>query len=145
MFERFTERTREVMSLANQEAERFNHQFIGTEHILLGLFKEGSGRAAAILRHFGVDIDKLCLEVEQLVKARVRPDKVSAEKLPETAGAKKVIKCAIEECRSLKHRNVGTEHILLGLLRVREEVAAQVLTNLGLKIDDVRREVQNLK
>lgn len=145
MFERFANRAREVMSLANQEAQRFNHKFIGTEHILLGLFKEGSGRAAAILKHFDVDIHKLCLEVEKLVKTRNGPDKLTAGKLPQTPGAKKVIEYAIEECRSIKHSNVGTEHILLGLLSVTEEVAAQVLINLGLKIDDVRQEVQNLK
>jgi ATP-dependent Clp protease ATP-binding subunit ClpC len=133
------------MSLASQEAMRFNHEFIDTEHILLGLFKEGSGRASVILKHFDVDINKLCLEVEKLVKARIGPDKVTAGKLPQTPGAKKVIEYAIEECRSLKHSNVGTEHILLGLLSATEEVAAQVLTHLGLKIDDVRQEVQKLK
>jgi ATP-dependent Clp protease ATP-binding subunit ClpC len=133
------------MSLANQEARRFNHEFIGMEHILLGLFKEGSGRASTILKHFDVDIHKLCLEVEKLVKARIGPDKVAAGKLPQTPGAKKVIEYAIEECRSLKHSNVGTEHILLGLLSATGEVAAQVLTHLGLTIDDVRQEVQKLK
>ena len=145
MFERFTDRTRKVMSLASQEARRFNHEFIGTEHVLLGILKEGSGKGAAILRHLDVNIEKLCLEVEKLVKARIGPDEVTAGRLPQTPGAKKVVEYAIEECRSLKHRNVGTEHILLGLLSVTEGVAAKVLTNLGLKIDDVRREVQNLK
>lgn len=145
MFERFTERTREVMSLANQEARRFDHEFIGTEHVLLGLLKEGSGRGAAILKRFDVDIEKLCLEVEKLIKARIGPDKVTAGRLPQTPGAKKVVECAIEERRSLKHSNVGTEHILLGLLSLSEGVAAQVLTNLGLKIQDVRQDVQRLK
>ena len=144
MFVPFTERTREVMSLANQEAQRYSHEFIGTEHILLGLLKVGSGKAIEIFKHFAVDIRKLCLEVESLVKARCGPDEVAAGKLPQTPGAKKVIEHAIEECHSLKQSNMGTEHILLGLLSVTEGVAAQVLQDLGLKIDDVRQKVQDL-
>ena len=145
MFERFTDRIRKVMSLANQEALFHNCSAIGTEHILLGLFKEGEGRAAAILKHFDVDVYRLCLEVEELVKARSGSDMATMGKLPQSPGAKKVIEYAIEECRSLKHLNVGTEHLLLGLLSVTDEVAAQVLTNLGQNIDDVRQEVLNLQ
>jgi ATP-dependent Clp protease ATP-binding subunit ClpC len=142
MFERFTDRARKVMALANQEAQRFNHEHIGTEHILLGLVKEGSGVGATVLKNLDVDIKKLRLEVEKYVKSG--PDLVSMGKLPQTPRAKKVIEYAIEEARSLNHNYVGTEHILLGLLRETEGVAAQVLMGIGLKLEDVRQEVLNL-
>ena len=142
MFERFTDRARKVMALANQEAQRFNHEFIGTEHILLGLVKEGSGVGATVLKNLDVDIKKLRLEVEKMVKSG--PDMVTMGKLPQTPRAKKVIEYAVEEARSLNHNYVGTEHILLGLLRETEGIAAQVLMHLGLKLEDVRQEVLNL-
>ncbi len=142
MFERFTDRARKVMALANQEAQRFNHEYIGTEHILLGLVKEGSGVGATVLKNLDVDIKKLRLEVEKQVKSG--PDMVTMGKLPQTPKAKKVIEYAIEEARALNHNYVGTEHILLGLLRETEGIAAQVLMNLGLKLEDVRQEVLNL-
>ncbi|MBL7215596.1 MAG: ATP-dependent Clp protease ATP-binding subunit [Phycisphaerae bacterium] len=142
MFERFTDRARKVMALANQEAQRFNHEYIGTEHILLGLVKEGSGVGANVLKNLDVDIKKLRLEIEKLVKSG--PDMVTMGKLPQTPRAKKVIEYAIEEARSLNHNYVGTEHILLGLLRETEGIAAQVMMNLGLKLEDVRQEVLNL-
>jgi len=142
MFERFTDRARKVMALANQEAQRFNHEYIGTEHILLGLVKEGSGVGATVLKNLDVDIKKLRLEVEKLVKSG--PDIVTMGKLPQTPRAKKVIEYAIEEARALNHNYVGTEHLLLGLLRETEGIAAQVLMNLGLRLEDVRQEVLNL-
>jgi len=142
MFERFTDRARKVMALANQEAQRFNHEYIGTEHILLGLVKEGSGVGANVLKNLDVDIKKLRLEVEKLVKSG--PDMVTMGKLPHTPRAKKVIEFAIEEARSLNHNYIGTEHLLLGLLRETEGIAAQVLMNLGLKLEEVRQEVLNL-
>jgi ATP-dependent Clp protease ATP-binding subunit ClpC len=142
MFERFTDRARKVMALANQEAQRFNHEYIGTEHILLGLVKEGSGVGATVLKNLDVDIKKLRLEVEKLVKSG--PDMVTMGKLPHTPRAKKVIEFAIEEARSLNHNYVGTEHLLLGLLRESEGIAAQVMMNLGLRLEDVRQEVLNL-
>jgi ATP-dependent Clp protease ATP-binding subunit ClpC len=142
MFERFTDRARKVMALANQEAQRFNHEYIGTEHILLGLVKEGSGVGATVLKNLDVDIKKLRFGVEKLVKSG--PDMVTMGKLPQTPRAKKVIEYAIEEARSLNHNYVGTEHILLGLLRESEGIAAQVLLDLGLKLEDVRQEVLNL-
>jgi len=142
MFERFTDRARKVMALANQEAQRFNHEYIGTEHILLGLVKEGSGVGATVLKNLEVDIKKLRLEVEKQVKSG--PDMVTMGKLPQTPRAKKVIEYAIEEARSLNHNYVGTEHILLGLLRETEGIAAQVLMNVGLKLEDIRQEVLNL-
>jgi ATP-dependent Clp protease ATP-binding subunit ClpC len=130
------------MALANQEAQRFNHEYIGTEHILLGLVKEGSGVGANVLKNLGVDLRKVRLEVEKLVKSG--PEMVTMGKLPQTPRAKKVIEFAIEEARNLNHNYVGTEHLLLGLLREHDGVAAQVLMNLGLKLEEVREEVLNL-
>ncbi|MBX3442955.1 MAG: ATP-dependent Clp protease ATP-binding subunit [Planctomyces sp.] len=142
MYERFTDRARKVMQLANQEAQRFNHEYIGTEHILLGLVKEGSGVAANVLKNLDVDLRKIRHEVENIVQSG--PDMVTMGKLPQTPRAKKVIEYAMEEARNLNHNYVGTEHLLLGLLREQEGVAAQVLMNLGLKLEDVREEVLNL-
>ncbi len=142
MYERFTERARKVMQLANQEAQRFNHEYIGTEHMLLGLVKEGNGVAANVLKNLGVDLRKIRLEVEKLVQSG--PEMVTIGKLPQTPRAKKVIEYSMEEARNLAHSFVGTEHILLGLLREQEGVAAQVLMNLGLKLEEVREEVLNL-
>ncbi|MGB2753503.1 MAG: ATP-dependent Clp protease ATP-binding subunit [Phycisphaerae bacterium] len=142
MFERFTDRARKVMALANQEAQRFNHEYVGTEHVLLGLVKEGQGVAANVLHSLGIDLKKIRLEVEKIVKSG--PDMVTMGKLPQTPRAKKVIEFAIEEARSLGHNYVGTEHLLLGLLREHDGVAAQVLMNLGLKLDDVRSEILNI-
>jgi len=142
MYERFTDRARKVMQLANKEAQRFNHEYIGTEHILLGLVKEGSGVAANVLKNLDVDLRKIRLEVEKLVQSG--PEMVTMGKLPQTPRAKKVIEYSMEEARNLNHNYVGTEHILLGLLREQEGVAAQVLMNLGLKLEDVREEVLNL-
>ena len=112
MYERFTDRARKVMQLANQEAQRFNHEYIGTEHILLGLIKEGSGVAANVLKNLDVDLRKIRLEVEKLVQSG--PDMVTMGKLPQTPRAKKVIEYSMEEARNLNHNYVGTEHILLG-------------------------------
>ena len=142
MYERFTDRARKVMQLANQEAQRFNHEYIGTEHILLGLVKEGSGVAANVLKNLDVDLRKIRIEVEKIVQTG--PDMVTMGKLPQTPRAKKVIEYAMDEARNLNHNYVGTEHLLLGLLREQEGVAAQVLMNLGMKLEYVRDEVLNL-
>src|SRR5947207_4918038 len=142
MYERFTDRARKVMQLANQEAQRLNHEYIGTEHILLGLVKEGSGVAANVLKNLDIDLRKIRLEVEKLVQSS--PEVGTPGKLPQTPRAKKVIEYSIEEARNLNHNYVGTEHLLLGLLREQEGVAAQVLMNLGLRLGDVREEVLNL-
>ena len=142
MYERFTDRARKVMQLANQEAQRFNHEYIGTEHMLLGLVKEGTGVAANVLKNLDVDLRKIRLEVEKLVQSG--PEMITMGKLPQTPRAKKVIEYSMEEARQLAHNFVGTEHILLGLLREQEGVAAQVLMNLGMKLEDVREEVLNL-
>ena len=142
MYERFTDRARKVMQLANQEAQHFNHEYIGTEHILLGLVKEGSGVAANVLKNLDGDLRKIRIEVEKLVQTG--PEMVTMGKLPHTPRAKKVIEYSMEEARNLGHNYVGTEHILLGLLREQEGVAAQVLLNLELRLDEVREEVLNL-
>jgi len=141
-YDRFTDRARKVMAYGRQEAQRFNHDYIGTEHILLGLIKEGSGVAANVLRNLDVDIKKIRLEVEKMVQSS--PDVVTKGQLPFTPRAKKVLEFALEEARSLGHNYIGTEHILLGLLRENEGVAAHVLMNLGLKLEEVRDEVLRL-
>jgi ATP-dependent Clp protease ATP-binding subunit ClpC len=142
MFNRFTERARKVILLAKEEAKRFNHDYIGTEHILLGLVREGEGVAAAVLASFGLSPDKIRLEVEKLVQPG--PTTVVSGDLPFTPKAKKVIELAMEEARALGHNYIGTEHLLLGLIREGEGVASQVLVNLGLELEKVREEVMNL-
>jgi ATP-dependent Clp protease ATP-binding subunit ClpA len=139
MYERFTDRARRVMQLADQEAQRFNHEYIGTEHILLGLLKEGSSVAVAVLQNLGVDLRKIRLEVEKLVQSG--PDIVTMHRLPWTPRARQVIEYSMEEARNLHHNYVDSEHILLGLLRDDEGVAAQVLMNFGLRLEEVRAEV----
>ncbi len=139
MFEKFTDRARKVMALANQEAQRFNHEYIGTEHILLGLVKEGCGVGALVLKDAGIDLRSVRLEVEKLI--RTGSDRALLGKLPQTPLAKKVIEYAIEESRNLGHNYVGTEHVLLGLLREKDGVAAQVFANLNLNPEEARQEV----
>jgi ATP-dependent Clp protease ATP-binding subunit ClpC len=139
MYERFTDRARKVMLLANQEAQRFNHEYIGTEHILLGLVAEGTGTAAKVLKDLEIDLRKIRNEVEKIVQSG--PDMVTMGKLPQTPRAKKVIEYAFEEGRKLGHDFIGTEHLLLGLLREEEGVAGQVLMSLGLKLAVVREAV----
>jgi ATP-dependent Clp protease ATP-binding subunit ClpA len=139
MYERFTDRALKVMKLANGEAKRFNHEYIGTEHILLGLIKEGSGMAANVLANMGIDLGKVRLEVEKIVQAG--PDMVSMGNLPQTPRAKKVIEFAIEEAEKLNHNYVGTEHLLLGLIREEEGVGAQVLLNLGVSLYSLQERI----
>ena len=142
MYERFTDLARKVMSLANEEAQRLRHEYIGTEHILLGLVKAGSGVAADVLNKLDIDLHTVSREVEKIIMPG--PDVVGAGRKPQTPRAKRVIEFAIEEARNLGHDYVGTEHLLLGLLRESEGVAGQVLLNLGLGLEDLREEVLNL-
>jgi ATP-dependent Clp protease ATP-binding subunit ClpC len=142
MIARYTDRARKVMMLANQEAQRLNHPYIGTEHILLGLVKEGGGVAANVLKNLRIDLRRIRLEVEKLVPMGL--DAVTLGKLPQTPRTKKAIDYATEEARNFNHDYVGTEHLLLGLLREQGGVAAQVLVNLGLKLEQLRHEVLNL-
>ena len=139
MFERFTDRSRKVMALANQQAQHYHHQYIGTEHILLGLVEEGGGVGANVLDNLDVDPAKVRGEIKKLIKSGPKP--AGFGKLPQTPRAKKVIEYAIEEARKLNHHNVGTEHLLLGLLRERDGLGSQVLVNLGLRLDAVREKV----
>ena len=141
-YERFTDRSRKVMMLANQEAQRLNHPYIGAEHILLGLIKEGSGVAAMTLKNLDIDLGKIRLIIEKLVECG--PDMVTMGKLPQTPRAQKVLENAVEESKNLKHNYVGTEHILLGLIREEEGCAADALRACGVKMEDVREEIFNL-
>ncbi len=139
MFDRFTDRAKKVMNLARQEAQRFNHEYLGTEHILLGLVQEGSGVAANVLKQMGIDLNKIRMEVEKIVKSG--PSMVTMGQLPFTPRAKKVLELSLEEASNLGHNYIGTEHLLLGLIKENEGIAAQVLMNLGVKLEDVREEV----
>jgi ATP-dependent Clp protease ATP-binding subunit ClpC len=137
MFEKFTERARKVMSLARQEAQRLNSEFIGTEHILLGIIQEGGGVAAKVLKNLNVDLKRIRQEIEKLITPSTAPT-VTLGQLPFSPRAKRVIELAGEAASQLGHDVIGTEHLLLGLLKENEGIAAQVLTNLGLKLDEVR-------
>jgi len=142
MFNRFTERARKVILLAKEEAKRFNHDYIGTEHILLGLIREGEGVAAAVLASMGLSADKIRLEVEKFVQPG--PSTIISGDIPFTPRAKKVIELSMEEARSLGHNYIGTEHLLLGLIKEGEGVASQVLISMGLDLDKVRMEIMSL-
>lgn len=142
MFDRFTERARKVIILAKEEAKRFNHDYIGTEHILLGLIKEGESVAAAVLQNLGLSLDTIRLEVEKLVQ--FGPSTVVSGDIPFTPKAKKVIELAMDEARRLGHNYIGTEHLLLGLIKEGEGVASHVLMNVGLDLNKVRAEVIKL-
>ena len=142
MFERFTEHARHVIELAKQEAQRIGNEFVGTEHLLWGLAKENHGVAAATLEHFNINLKPLRKDVEALLDSRPHVEVV--EKLPQSPEVKAAIEHAIEEARLMHHNFVGTEHLLLGLLRDPETIAAQVLTNLGLKLDPARDVIRDL-
>ncbi|MBM3248449.1 MAG: ATP-dependent Clp protease ATP-binding subunit [Candidatus Omnitrophica bacterium] len=142
MFNRFTERARKVIILAKEEARRFNHDYIGTEHLLLGLVREGEGVAAAVLQKLGVSLENIRIEIEKLVQPG--PSTQVLGDIPFTPRAKKVLELSAEEARSLGHNYIGTEHLLLGLIKENEGVASQVLLNLGLDIEKARNEVMSL-
>lgn len=143
MYDRFTDRARKIMMLAQQEAQRYNHEYIGTEHIALGIIKEGTGVAAHVLQNHGIDTLKLRAAFESLMK--VGPDVVSMGKLPLTPKAKKVVtEYSIEAARELNHNYVGTEHLLLGLLRETEGLGANILADFGLTYEKVRLEILRL-
>ena len=139
MFDRFTDRARKVMGLAKAEAQRLNHEYIGTEHILLGLVQEGSGVAANVLKNMNIDLKRIRTEIEKIVKGS--PTMVTQGNLPFTPRAKKVLELAVEEASTLGHNYIGTEHLLLGLIKENEGIAARVLLNLGVKLEEVRDEV----
>jgi len=144
MYERFTDRARKIMQLANQEAQRLRHEYIGTEHILLGLAREGSGVAANVLKNLDVSLQQVREEVENLIIAGPADTADTKSKLPQTPRAKKVVKYAMAAARELNHNHIGSEHLLLGLLREQNGVAARVLANLGVTLDKTTTELLNL-
>lgn len=138
MFERFTERARKVVYLAQQEAARLGHNVVGTEHLLLGLVVEGEGVAAKALEVLDISLDRIQQEVEKIIGSG-EPNPFG--EIPFTPRAKRVLELAVDEGRLMGHNYVGTEHILLGLIREGEGVAAQVLKNLGADLEKVRKQV----
>ncbi|MDP8216909.1 MAG: ATP-dependent Clp protease ATP-binding subunit [Candidatus Kaelpia imicola] len=142
MFNRFTERARKVIIIAKEEAKRFNHDYIGTEHILLGLAREGEGVAAIVLKSLSLELGQIKIEVEKFVQPG--PNAVISGDVPFTPAAKKAIELAMDEANSLGHNYIGTEHLLLGLVREGEGVASQVLLNLGLNANKIRESVMDL-
>ena len=134
----FTDRVRKVLAMAREEAIRLQHDYVGTEHILLGLIREGEGVAAAVLQHLSVDLEQIHERVEESV--RKGKATIALGELPYTSRAKKVLEFAMKEARELTHSYVGTEHLLLGLLREEKGIAAQVLNSLGVTLDEARGE-----
>ena len=140
-FEKFSERARRVLSLAQEEAQRFNHNYIGTEHILLGLVRETEGVAARVLSNLGVELTKVRSAVEFIIG---RGEKSVPGEIGLTPRAKKVIELAVDEARRLNHSYIGTEHLLIGLLREGEGVAAGVLESLGVTLEKIRNETSRV-
>src|SRR5256886_2472630 len=140
-FERFTERAKKVLTLAQEEAERSHHSYIGTEHLLLGLLREGEGLAAKVLNNLGVEIGKVRQTIESVLG---RNERIIIQQIIPTSRVKKVIEISFEEARRMGHNYVGTEHLLLGLLIEGEGIAAHVLEDLGATLDKVRAEIERL-
>src|SRR3972149_6702532 len=140
-FDKFTERARRVLTLAQEEAQRFNHNYIGTEHFLLGLFREGDGAAAKVLNNLGVELTKGRSAGEFIIG---RGEKTPTGEIGLTPRAKKVIELAVEEARRLNHSYIGTEHLLLGLVREGEGIAFGVLESLGVSLERVRTETARI-
>ena len=139
----FTERVRKVLAMAREEAARLHHEYVGTEHILLGLIREGEGVAAAVLQNLNVDLDEVQQKIEETVK-KGKAAQATGPDLPYTSRAKKVLELAMGEARELNHSYVGTEHLLLGLLREEKGIAATVLTDAGVNLDAARAETLRL-
>jgi ATP-dependent Clp protease ATP-binding subunit ClpC len=137
-FDKFTERARKTLQLAQEEAQRFNHNYIGTEHILLGLVREGDGVAARVLNNLGIELNKVRSAVEFIIG---RGDRMVMGEIGLTPRAKRVIELAVDEARRLNHHYIGTEHLLLGLVREGEGIAAGVLESLGVSLEKVRSQV----
>src|SRR3974377_912193 len=140
-FDKFTERARRVLTLAQEEAQRFNHNYIGTEHLLLGLVRENEGVAAKVLSNLGVELNKVRSAVEFIIG---RGDRIVLGEIGLTPRAKKVIELAVDEARRLNHHYIGTEHLLLGLVREGEGIAAGVLESLGVNLERVRAETTRI-
>ena len=134
---KFTERARKVLTLAQEEAQRFQHNYIGTEHLLLGLVREGEGVAAKVLTNLGIQLKDVRRAVEYIIG---RGDRVAPGDIGLTPRAKKVIELAVDEAKLLKHQYIGTEHFLLGLVREGGGIAAGVLESMGVKLEQVHTE-----
>jgi ATP-dependent Clp protease ATP-binding subunit ClpC len=141
MFERFTDRARRVVVLAQDEARVLSHDYIGTEHLLLGLIREGHGLAAKAMEPLGISLDSVRQQVEETVS---RGQQAPSGHIPFTPQAKNVLRLALSESMALDHHYIGTEHILLGLMREGDGVAAQVLAQRGADLDQVRQQVLQL-
>src|SRR5574341_192956 len=139
----FTDRVRKVLQMAREEAARLHHEYVGTEHILLGLIREGEGVAAAVLTNLNVDLEEIQQKIEETVK-KGKAAAAAGPDLPYTSRAKKVLELAMSEARELNHSYVGTEHLLLGLLREEKGIAAQVLTDVGVNLEQARAETLRL-
>src|SRR5512136_2162391 len=142
MHDKFTERVRKVIYLAREEAARLQHDYIGTEHLLLGVIREGEGIAATVLNNLGLDLDRIRQEVENMVAPS--GGTMTIGEIPFTPRAKRVLELSVDEARQLGHNYVGTEHLLLGLIREGEGVAARVLIELGIDRKKVREETLKL-
>ncbi len=142
MFKRFTERARRVIILAREEAERHHHEYLGTEHILLGMLKDGGGIAITVLQKAGLSVDQIRLEVERHLPRNA--NSLIVGEIPFTPKAKKVLEYAVEEARLMGHNYIGTEHLLLGLLKEKEGIAAKVLNNLSIRLVETREKILNL-
>ncbi|PZR70293.1 MAG: hypothetical protein DLM66_04270, partial [Candidatus Dormiibacter spiritus] len=141
-YERFTERAKKVLTLAQEEAERSHHSYIGTEHLLLGLLREGEGLAAKVLNNLGVEIGKVRQTIESVLG---RSERIVIQQIIPTSRVKRVIEISFEEARRMGKTYVGTEHLLLGLLIEGEGIAAHVLEDLGASLDRVRAEIERLE
>src|SRR5437867_7361037 len=139
----FTDRVRRVLHLAREEAARLHHEYVGTEHILLGLIREGEGVAATVLTNLNVDLEEISRRIEETVKKGTAAGSAGPD-LPYTSRAKKILEFAMSEARELNHRYVGTEHLLLGVLREEKGIGAQVLTDAGINLEEARGEVLRL-
>ena len=136
-YDRFTERARKVLSLAQEEAQRLQHNYIGTEHLLLGLVREGEGVAAKVLSNLGVELNKVRSTIEFIVG---RGDRIVLGQIGLTPRAKRVIELAVDEAHRLNHHYIGTEHLLLGLVREGDGIAVGALESLGVNLEEVRME-----
>ena len=139
MFKRFTERARRVIILAREEAELYRHEYLGTEHILQGVIKDGGGIAVAIIQKTGTDLTQLKKELDKNLPRR--SSSLIVGDIPFTSRAKKILEFAVEEARSLNHNYIGTEHLLLGLLKEKEGVACRILNGFGVYFDDVKEKI----
>src|ERR687889_2619318 len=139
----FTDRVRKVLQMAREEAARLHHEYVGTEHILLGLIREGEGVAATVLQNLSVELDDIQQKIEETVK-KGKAGQTTGPDLPYTSRAKKVLELAMSEARELNHPYVGTDHLLLGLLREEKGIAAQVLTDAGVNLEAARAETLRL-